>query len=138
MSTAARLGRNLLLRDGTSTSATLVAAMRNTRFSISGQTVDVTDKDSPAQCRELLSGAGIASVSITASGLLHGSTQGHVFAQRALNRSVNSYRLEFDNGDTLEGPFQIVSFEAVGNYQGEQTYELALDSAGSMSLGTVS
>ena len=137
MTAAARLGRNLLLRDGTGTAATVVAAMRNTKFTIAGQSVDVTDKDSPGQYRELLAGAGVSSVSVSASGLLHGNTQGHVFANRALSRSISNYRLEFDNGDTLEGPFQIVSFEATGQYQGEQTYDLTLESAGSMTLGTV-
>jgi len=119
MTSAAKLGRNLLLKDGTGGGAMLIAAMRNTRFTIAGQSVDVTDKDSPGQFRELLAGAGITSLSVGASGLLHGAAQSTTLATRALTRSVNNYRIEFDNADTLEGPFQIVSFEVAGQYQGE-------------------
>jgi hypothetical protein len=50
----ARTGRTLLLRDGLLVSSTLIAAMRTTSFRIEGESVDVSDKDSPSQHRELL------------------------------------------------------------------------------------
>jgi TP901-1 family phage major tail protein len=137
MTTSARTGRTLLLRDGTGTAAVTIAAMRTTSFTLSGETIDVTDKDSPGQFRELLGAAGTASVSISANGLLSGSTQSTNLASRVLNRSLNEYRVEFDNGDTLEGPFQIVSFEAAGEYNGLQTYSLRLESGGSIALSAV-
>ncbi len=134
MTSNAKSGRLFLLRDGSGGSAPVIAALRSTSFTISGDSVDVTDKDSPSQFRELLSGAGVVSVSISASGLLHGNSQTHTLITRTLNRSGNVYRLEFDNGDVLEGSFQIVNFEASGQYDKEQTYNISLESAGAITF----
>ncbi len=136
MTQSARTGRSLLLYDGTGGGATLIAAMRTTSFTIQGATVDVTDKSSTGQYRELLAGAGVVSVSVSARGLLSGSTQTQTLVTRAISRTVDSYKIAFDNGDTLEGPFQLVQFEAAGNYNDEQTYQLSLESGGSLTFTT--
>lgn len=136
MTQSARTGRSLLLADGTGVGATTIAAMRTTSFTIQGAAVDVTDKSSTGQYRELLAGAGVVSVTVSAKGLLSGSTQSQTLVSRALARSVDSYRLTFDNGDVLEGPFQLVHFEAAGDYNGEQTYQLTLESGGNLTLTT--
>lgn len=129
-------GRNLLLKAGTGTSAELVAAMRSTKFSINGELVDATTKDSGGM-RVLLGDAGISKVTISANGLLSGNAQSVDFINKTLNRSLNSYRLEFDNGDIVEGSFQITAFEASGDYNGEQTYSMTLESSGSMIVTSV-
>lgn len=130
----ARTGRTLLLRDGGLSSSTIIAAMRTTSFRIEGQSVDVTDKDSPSQHRELLAGAGVSSVTISAAGLLTGSTQTQTLVTRALTRTTDTYRLEFDNGDVITGAFQLTRFEAAGDYNREQTYALTLESAGELTF----
>jgi TP901-1 family phage major tail protein len=137
MTQNARIGRNFLLADGTGTGAVALAAMRSTSFTVQGAAVDVTDKSSTGGFRELLGSAGVVSVSISARGLMSGSTQTQSLLTRTLNRSLDHYRLSFDNGDVLEGPFQIVQFEAAGNYNDEQTYQLALESAGSLSFTAI-
>lgn len=86
--------------------------------------------------RTLLDGAGVAKLSISATGLLSGSSQSTDMISRTLARSLDSYRLEFDNGDVIEGAFQLTSFEAVGDYNGEQTYSISLDSSGALTLTT--
>lgn len=134
MTQTARTGRTLLLADGVGVGATTIAAMRTTSFTIQGQAVDVTDKSSSGQYRELLAGAGTVSVSVSARGLLSGAAQSQTLVSRAIARSLDDYRITFDNGDVLEGPFQIVQFEAAGDYNGEQTYQLALESGGSLTF----
>jgi len=129
-------GRTLLLKLGTGGSATLVAAMRTTKFTVNGELVDATHKDSNGM-RTLLDGAGVAKVTISASGLLSGTAQATDFINRTLARSLDNYRLEFDNSDILEGSFQCVSFEASGDYNGEQTYALTLESSGTLTLTAV-
>lgn len=128
-------GKNLLLKMGTGGGAVVVAAMRSTRFSVNGETVDITNKDSNGM-RTLLDGAGVAKLSISATGLLSGSSQSTDMISRTLARSLDSYRLEFDNGDVIEGAFQLTSFEAVGDYNGEQTYSISLDSSGALTPTT--
>jgi TP901-1 family phage major tail protein len=126
-------GRTLLLKLGTGGSAVTVAAMRSTRFAVNGETVEVTNKESNG-LRTLLDGAGTAKLSISASGLLSGSAQATDFITRTLSRTLDSYRLEFDNGDVIEGSFQCTSFEATGDYNGEQTYSLQLESSGTLTV----
>lgn len=132
MPQSARTGRTLLLYDGLGT--TLIAAMRTTSFTIQGHAVDVTDKSSAGQYRELLAGAGQVSVAVTAKGILSGNAQTQTLVTRAINRSVDNYRIVFDNGDILEGPFQLVHFEAAGDYNNEQTYQINLESGGALTF----
>lgn len=126
-------GRDFLLKLGTGGGAITCAAMRTTRFTVNGEAVEVTNKDSTGW-RELLAGAGKASVSIGASGLLSGSVQATDFIGRAMSRGVDAYTLFFDNGDQLAGNFQCTSFEAAGEHDGEQTYSLTLESAAAITL----
>jgi TP901-1 family phage major tail protein len=126
-------GRTLLLKLGTGGAAVTVAAMRSTRFAVNCETVEVTNKESNG-IRTLLDAAGTAKLSISASGLLSGTAQATDFINRTLGRTLDSYRLEFDNGDVIEGSFQCTSFEATGDYNGEQTYSLQLESSGSLTV----
>ncbi len=132
MTQNARTGRTLLIADGTGVGATVIAAMRSTNFTIQGKAVDVTDKNSGGQYRELLASAGMVSVTVGAKGLLSGSTQTQTLVNRAINRTIDNYRITFDNGDVLEGPFQLVQFEAAGDYNNEQTYQLGFESGGAL------
>lgn len=129
-------GRTLLLKVGSGGSAVTVAAMRTTRFVVNGETVETTNKDS-AGMRTLLDAAGVAKLTISASGLLSGSAQTTDFITKTLNRTIDAYRLEFDNGDVIEGSFQTTQFEAAGDYNGEQTYALTLESSGTLAVTTV-
>lgn len=126
-------GRTLLLKTGSGGSAITVAAMRTTRFTVNGEVVDATHKDS-AGMRTLLDGAGVAKLTISAAGLLSGQAQSTDFITRTLNRSLDAYRLEFDNADVIEGSFQLTQFEVAGDYNGEQTYSLTLESSGALSV----
>jgi len=126
-------GRSLLLKVGTGGSAVLVAAMRTTRFTVNGEAVDATTKDSNGM-RTLLPDGGLAKLTISANGLLTGIAQSTDLISRTLARSVDAYRLEFDNADVIEGNFQLTSFEVSGDYNGEQTYALTLESSGTLTL----
>ncbi|MEJ0062407.1 MAG: phage tail tube protein [Alphaproteobacteria bacterium] len=134
--TAARPGRNLLLRDGTAADAPVIAAMRQTTLSVIAAPVDVTDRDSAGGWRELLPGAGPARVRIEAEGRLEGAVQGSTLMARAIGRTADAYRVEYDNGDYLHGLFQIARLEAQGGAEGEQSYSLVLESAAALTHGT--
>jgi TP901-1 family phage major tail protein len=132
----AQKGRDLLLKLGSGGGAVTVAAMRATRFALNGDIVDATNKDS-AGWRELVAGGGKATMSITAAGILSGSTQATDFVNRTAARSLDQYTLVFDNGDTIAGSFQCSNFEASGEHDGEQTYALTLQSSGALSVTAV-
>ena len=60
-----------------------VAGMRTTQLSVNGEGVNVTSKDSGGW-RELLSGAGVRSVSVSAAGIFTGSFAAGSVRRRAI------------------------------------------------------
>jgi len=128
---AAQLGRSFTLKVGVG--GTAVAAMRSTSFAVNGETVDATTKDS-AGMRELLAAGGSASMSISASGLLSANAQATDFVAAVIARTLATYELTFDNGDKISGSFQVTNFQAGGEYNGEQTYSISLESSGALTV----
>jgi len=128
---AAMLGRSFTLKVGVG--GTAVAAMRSTSFTVNGETVDVTTKDS-AGMRELLATGGVSSMSISASGILSANAQATDFVAAAVARTLATYEITFDNGDKISGSFQVTSFQASGEYNGEQTYSISLESSGTLTV----
>lgn len=130
---AAQKGRDFVLKVGTATAGTTVAGMRTTSLTVNGEIVDVTNKDS-AGARQLLAGAGVSSMSISAAGILSGSAQATTLLGYALDRSANAFGLVFDNGDTIDGNFQVTQFQAGGEYNKEQTFSVTLESSGTLTV----
>ncbi|CAB4176561.1 COG5437 Predicted secreted protein [uncultured Caudovirales phage] len=129
---AAQLGRSLLLKAGTGTGAVTIASLRSNAFTVNGETVDVTNKDS-AGYRELLGSAGVVSASLSASGLLAGGTFDSMLLGRVTTRSLDLYTVTFGT-NTIAGTFQTTSYKAAGEYNGAQTYDLSLESSGSLTV----
>ena len=71
-----------------------VAGMRTTQMSVNGEAVNVTSKDSGAW-RELLSGAGVRSVSVAGSGIFTGSDAETRLKANALAGLLDDYELSF-------------------------------------------
>lgn len=131
---AAQHGKNFLLKLGSAASGTTIAAMRTTRFAINSEMIDATNKSSVDLMRELIAGGGVKSVSVTAEGVLTGATQSATLLGYALDGSLNAFGIVFDNGDKIDGSFQITAFEASGEYNGAQTYSMTLESSGDVTV----
>lgn len=106
-----------------------VAGLRTTQMSITGDTVVVTSKDS-AGWRELLSGAGVRHVSVSASGIFLGSAAEAQLRSNALAGLVDDYQLSFEDGEKLQGRFLVARLDYAGDFNGERTYTMTLESAG--------
>ena len=106
-----------------------VAGLRTTQVSINSDTVVVTHKGSGAW-RELLSGAGIRSVSVSASGIFLGSAEELIVRNHALAGTLESYQLSFEDGSSLSGRFLIQRLDDAGDFNGERTYAVQLESSG--------
>ena len=106
-----------------------VAGMRTTQMSMNGEAVNVTSKDSGGW-RELLSGAGVRSVSVSAGGIFTGSAaEGRVKAN-ALAGLIDDYELSFESGERMKGRFLVTRLDYSGDYNGERNYTLSLESSG--------
>jgi TP901-1 family phage major tail protein len=106
-----------------------VAGMRTTQMSVNGEAVNVTHKDSGGW-RELLSGAGVRSVSVAASGIFTGSAAEIRVKTNALSGLVDDYELSFESGERLRGRFLVTRLDYSGDYNGERNYALSLESSG--------
>ena len=106
-----------------------VAGLRTTQMSINGDTVVVTHKESGGW-RELLSGAGTRSVSVSAAGIFLGSAAEASIRNHALAGTVDAYELSFEDGEKLRGRFLVHRLDYSGDFNGERNYVLQLESSG--------
>ncbi len=109
-----------------------VAGLRTTQLSVNGEAVNVTSKDSGGW-RELLSGAGVRSVSVAGSGIFTGSAAETRVKGSALAGALDDYELSFEGGERMRGRFLVTRLDYAGDYNGERTYTLALESSGQVS-----
>lgn len=129
---AAEKGSAFLLKVGNGAEPPVfatVAGMRTTQMSINGEAVNVTHKDSGGW-RQLLSGAGVRSVSVSASGIFTGSSAEARLKSNALAGVTDDYELSFESGERMRGRFLITRLDYSGDYNGERNYALSLESSG--------
>jgi TP901-1 family phage major tail protein len=125
----------LKISDGAATpSYQTVAGLRTTQMSVAGQAVAVTSKDSGGW-RELLSGGGARSISVSAAGVFMGSAAEEQIRANALSGTLDSYRLSFEDGQSLTGQFLVQKLDYSGDYNGERAYTLQLESSGAVVAG---
>jgi len=108
-----------------------VAGLRTTQMSVTGETVAITSKDS-AGWRELLSGAGVRAVSVSAAGIFLGSAAEAKVRANALAGTLDAYELSFEDGEKLRGSFLVQRLDYAGDFNGERNYTLQLESSGAV------
>jgi len=129
---AAQNGKDLLIKvdmNGAGLFET-VAGLRATRVSFNTETVDVTSLESTGGWRELLTGAGVKTASISGSGIFKDATTDARMREIFFDGENPEFQIIVPNFGIIEGPFQITSIEYGGTHDGEATYEVALASAG--------
>ena len=128
----AEKGSAFLLKvgDGATVPAyTTLAGLRTTQLSINGDPVVITNKGSGGW-RELLSGAGIRSVSVSGAGVFTGSAAEARVKTNALSGVIDDYELSFESGERLRGRFLVSRLDYAGDFNAERTYTLSLESSG--------
>jgi TP901-1 family phage major tail protein len=131
---AAEKGSAFLLKIGNGAPTPVfstVAGLRTTQLSINGEAVVITNKSSGGW-RELLPGAGVRSVSVTAAGVFTGSAAETRLKSNALAGTVDDYQLVFESGEYLQGKFLLTRLDYSGDFNGERAYTLALESSGAV------
>ena len=131
---AAEKGSAFLLKvgDGAATPTySTVAGLRTTQLTINGESVVITNKGSGGW-RDLLSGAGTRSVSVAGSGVFTGSAAETRLKASALTGVLDDYELSFESGDRMQGRFLLTRLDYSGDFNGERSYTLALESSGAV------
>tara|TARA_R100001510_G_C7639142_1_gene196893 strand:+ start:87 stop:491 length:405 start_codon:yes stop_codon:yes gene_type:complete len=132
---AAQRGKALLLKIDISGTMTTVGGMRSTSMTLNDEAVDITNKDS-GSFRELLPSGGIQSMTITASGVFTDSTAEQTLRSAYGTSTFKSYNIIVPDLGTYAGTFMIASLEYAGEYNGEATYSVTLESSGSITFSS--
>lgn len=123
-------GRDFVLKNGTWSGGTTVADCRAHTLKIAHETVDITNKSSNG-FRTLLEGAGTKSISVTLSGVVTNDSAFETLQGYCNAGSINAHALGWADSDTIEGSFMATGLEIGGEYNGEQTFSITLESSGS-------
>lgn len=113
---------------------TTVAGLRTTSLSINGEMIDVTDKDSGDQMRELLDGGGVKSMTVTGAGVFEDDASQTALEEKALSGEIANYQIAFESGRTYQGAFQVTNVEYTGEYNEAHTYSVTLESSGKITV----
>jgi TP901-1 family phage major tail protein len=128
-------GRNFLVQIENSPGSgtyTTVSSMRSTSLSVNNAQVDVTEKDG-APWRELLASAGLKSMSITAAGPIKNTAVTRQLMAAVFSTTggdILNFKIVSGFGDTVVGAFQVAGIDRAGEFAGEETYNLKLESSG--------
>ncbi|WP_108484070.1 phage major tail protein, TP901-1 family [Oceaniglobus ichthyenteri] len=109
-----------------------IAGLRATRVSFNAESVDVTSLESQGGWRELLSGAGVKSASISGSGVFKDTDTDERARQIFFDGITPAFQVIIPDFGIVEGAFQVTSLEYAGSHNGEATYEMSLSSAGAL------
>ena len=133
---AAGKGSSFLLKENSTGTPATVGGLRSTSMSINGEMVDITTKDSNDfvssgndKARDLLQGGGVRSMTLSASGVFTDSSTENLVRGFAFDGAIQNYDLVFSDGSKIAGAFLITSYERAGEYNGEETYSLTLESS---------
>ena len=136
---AAQKGRDLLLK-ADSTGAGIfvtVAGLRNRSLSLNARPVDITNADSVNGWREILEGGGVKSASLSGTGVFRDDAADETVRGYFFNGSIRNWQLIVPGFGIIQGAFQITALEYAGEYDGEVTYSLALESAGTLGFTVI-
>tara|TARA_R110000796_G_scaffold11041_5_gene36909 strand:+ start:4745 stop:5164 length:420 start_codon:yes stop_codon:yes gene_type:complete len=139
MPTNAKRGNLFLLKLGTtfdSVTFSTVAALRATSLTLNKAVVDITNKDSSGW-QEVLPGGGVKSASISAGGV-YSNDASQALMISAFNATTHWVgQIVDEDGAIWSGDWNIDSLAFSGDANGEQTFELSMSSAGSLTYTTV-
>ena len=129
-------GSSFLLKDNSTGTPATIGGLRSTSMTINGEAVDITTKDSNAfissgndKARDLLQGGGVRSMTISASGVFTDSSTENILRGFAFDGAIQNYDLIFSDGSKISGAFLVTSYERAGEFNGEETYSVTLESS---------
>jgi len=111
-----------------------IGGLRTSSFSATFDEIDVSNHGSN-QWKNLKSGAGMRSVSVSGSGVYTNSTNYREMENSAFQNALVSLAfLDLDGGRIYSSSFKINSLEASGEYDGEASFSMSANSSGSVSI----
>lgn len=129
----AQAGKDLLLKigdGGTPEVFATVAGLRTRTLSLNAQVIDISHSESVGGWRELLTGAGLRQAALTGAGVFLSNQTAQSVRSVFFNGQAPNWRIILPGFGEIEGPFLIGNLDYGGDYDGEATVSLSLQSAG--------
>tara|TARA_B100000519_G_scaffold96656_2_gene84100 strand:- start:2204 stop:2611 length:408 start_codon:yes stop_codon:yes gene_type:complete len=134
---AAQKGAAMLLKINTTGSTYVtVAGLRSTSITLNDEAVDVTHKGSAGN-RTLLADGGIHSMSMSGSGVFTDDAVEETLRAAMNATAFKSFQILIPDFATYTGTFMVTSLEYSGEYNGEVTYSVSLESSGAITYASV-
>ncbi len=132
---AAQQGKAILIKvdDGLGVKIP-VAGLRTKTLAFNGEAVDATSADSANGWRELLAGAGVKTLSVSGSGVFTDASADERLRAVFFGNGITDFELVIPDFGSVSGLFQMTALEYAGEYNGEATYSLSLESAGPLTF----
>jgi TP901-1 family phage major tail protein len=130
---AAQKGSLVLIKADVSGTQTTIGGLRSSSITLNDELVDVTTKDSSGN-RELLPQGGNVSVTISGSGIFTDAASENSVRGYFATGTLKTYSFIVPDLGTYSGTFQISSLEYAGEFNGEVTYSITLESSGTVSF----
>lgn len=131
---AAQKGAELLIKvgdGGSPESFTTIGGLRSNEIQLNDEAVDTTNKDSSGN-RELLANGGIHSMTISGSGVFTDAASEETLRTKMNATSFANYQFVIPDFGTYSGAFMVESLSYAGEYNGEVTYSVTLQSSGAI------
>lgn len=129
----AEKGRNILIQISNGLSPptfTSVGGLQSRTITVNNEIVDITNDDTAPQ-RELLTGAGLKTLTFSGSGVFKDDEAIRRIENLAHNPDSNEeeFRFVFENGDYIQGVFHLSTLEFTGEYNGARMYSMTFENA---------
>ena len=137
---SAQKGKDLLVKIGdgaTPETFTTIAGLRATTLSFNAQSIDITSNDSTDMWRELLSGGGAKTATITGSGVFKDAASDATLRSVFFAQTLSNFQIVIPSFGVVSGPFKIASLQYEGPFDGEVKITLSLASAGALSFAVI-
>ncbi|MGI9425183.1 MAG: phage major tail protein, TP901-1 family [Hyphomicrobiaceae bacterium] len=135
----AQKGKDLLLKIDTTGGGAFatVAGLRSRSIIFNSESVDITHQASSGQWRELLDGAGVKSARIDGAGIFKDDATDEAMREIFFDGLIREWQVIIPDFGTVEGAFQITSFELTGRHDNEVTFEISLASASELTFTVI-
>lgn len=137
---AAQNGKSIVVsfKDDAGTPAyQVVAGLRTRRIAFNAETVDITNADTSDLWRELLGAVGVRSASISGDGVFTADAGMEAVRDAFFDGTLRDAKILIPGFGTFEGEFQVTALEMGGEYNGEVTHSLTLESGGTVTFTAV-
>lgn len=133
-SNAAQKGAAILIQKGSGGSVVTLGGIRTKTFTINSETVDVTTADDSNRWRQLLAATGIKTMQVSGGGVIKDTAAQQQAITDVIAQTVDTYTLTVPGVGTFVGAFQLSQFEIAGEYSGEASFTVTLESGGDITF----